>query len=169
MQGVDYMLAEVLFPNYLAQLEDLYGAECSLVKALTLMAAAVTAEDIRHMLVQRLAQTRTQLDRLQRVFRELKIQPAADLGPELQDLLSHTSELAHTVTNTALVDSQLLTVAQEFGAYQIASYSTVCTFAQALNQKRSLRLLMESLDEVRSAYKQLSALAENRQFAASAS
>jgi ferritin-like metal-binding protein YciE len=159
------MLADVLFPSYVAQLEDLYGAESSLIRALSLMAATVTAEDIKQMLVQRLDQTRMQLTRLQRVFQELKIQPVEEMGPELQDLLSQTTELARTVKNPALVDSQLLTVAQELGGYQIAAYSTVCTFAQALNQERAMRLLMESLDEERSAYKQMRALAESRQFA----
>jgi ferritin-like metal-binding protein YciE len=160
----DGMLADVLFPSYVAQLEDLYGAESSLIRALTLMAATVIDDDIRQALVQRLEQTRMQLERLQRVFRELKIQPTAEVGPELQELLSQTSELARTVTNTALVDSQLLTVALELGGYLIAAYSTVCTFAQALNEERALRLLMESLDEERSAYKQLRALSESRQY-----
>jgi ferritin-like metal-binding protein YciE len=158
------MLADVLFPSYVAQLEDLYGAESSLIRAFTLMADTVTDEYTRQALVQRLEQTRVQLERLRRVFRELKIQPAAEVGPELQDLLSQTSELGRTVKNTALIDSQLLIVALELGGYQIAAYSTVCTFAQALNQERALRLLMESLDEERSAYRQLRALSESHQY-----
>ncbi|MCC7207984.1 MAG: DUF892 family protein [Anaerolineae bacterium] len=158
------MLPEVLFPSYVAQLEDLYNAETSLVRALSLMVATVTAEDIKQALSDRLAQTRMQLERLQRVFAELEIQPAATVGPELQDLLSQTTELARTVKNSALVDSQLLTVAQELGGYQIAAYSTVCTFAQALNQDRALRLLLESLDEERRGYKEMKALSESRQY-----
>lgn len=157
------MLPDVLFSGYVAQLEDLYNAESSLIKALSLMAATVSDESAKQALIERLHQTHMQIERLQRVFGELKIQPAAALGQEVQDLLAQAAELGRTVTDPALVDAQLLTVAQELGGYQIAAYSTVCTFAQALNQDRALRLLLESLDEERRAYKEMRALAARRQ------
>jgi ferritin-like metal-binding protein YciE len=147
---------------FLHGLKDIYYAENQIVKNLPKMIEAASDSELKKGLKQHLAETETQVIRLEQVF-ELLGEPAkATRCPGIDGILTEGDNLlgeveGRTVTNAAVVAS-----GQAVEHYEITRYGSLIAWAQELGKDDIIPLLERNLREEKAADKKLSAIAEAR-------
>jgi ferritin-like metal-binding protein YciE len=139
---------------------DLYNAESQLLKALPRMAKAATAPDLRAAFDRHLGETRTQIERLDRVCVDLGIRPKGKTCHAMKGLIEEGQEVMSSTGDPAAKDAALIGAAQKIEHYEIASYGTARTFARVLGEAAAADLLQQTLDEEEATDERLTALAE---------
>lgn len=142
------------------ELRDLYSAENQLVKALPRMAKASTSAKLRQGFERHLQQTRRHAERLQQVCDELGASPKGKKCVAMEGLIEEGKELMSEDAPGTVRDAALIAAAQKVEHYEIASYGTVCAWAEQLGHRRALRQLQQTLEEEKQTDEKLSQLAE---------
>ena len=140
-------------------LQDIYYAENSIVKALPEMVEKATNRDLTKGLRDHLEETKTQVGRLEQVFKKLGHQPRAARCPAIDGLISEAEELAGEVADKQVLDAAIIAAAQAVEHYEIARYGTLIAWAEELGHDDVVRLLTTNLNEEKAADKKLSNLA----------
>jgi ferritin-like metal-binding protein YciE len=78
----------------------------------------------------------------------------------MQGLIEEATEIMEEDAEDAVMDAGIIAAAQKVEHYEIASYGTVRTWAQACGENEAAELLQETLDEEGDADKRLTELAE---------
>lgn len=146
----------------LDQIQDLYGAENQLIKALPKMAKAASTESLRNAFQEHLETTRQQKKRLEQVFAELDKKPKAKKCKGMEGLLEEGKEMMEEDAEPAIRDAGLIAAAQRVEHYEIAGYGTVRTLAQQLGLEKAAQLLQQTLDEEGYTDQRLTDLAESQ-------
>ncbi|HVK11161.1 MAG TPA: ferritin-like domain-containing protein [Gemmataceae bacterium] len=154
------MALESLHDLYVEELRDLYNAENQLLKALPRMAKAASHEDLRAAFTEHLEVTRGQVERLDRIFKELGEKPTGKKCKAMEGLIAEGKEILEEDAEPAVLDAALIAAAQKVEHYEMAGYGCVRTFARRLGYDRAAGLLQETLDEEGEADKTLTELAE---------
>ena len=147
---------------YLAQIEDLYDAEHRLVDALPKMADAAGHPELKAAFNEHLAQTKTHIARLEKVFRSLGKEPKRQTCAAMKGLVSEGSDMISAKGDRATRDAALIAAAQRVEHYEMAGYGTVRTFAKILGHTDQMNLLQQTLDEEGQTDKKLTELAEHK-------
>ena len=142
------------------EVRDLYHAEKQLVKALPRMAKAATSDALRDAIESHLAETETQVSRLEQVFDLLEEKPRAKMCAGMAGIIEEGSDLLKEGGGDAVLDAGIIAAAQRAEHYEIAAYGTTAAWAEALGLGEVADLLRETLDEEKAADEKLSALAE---------
>ena len=142
------------------QLQDLRSAEDQLIEALPKMADAASNPELRSAFQTHLTETRTQKDRLDRVFRLLGRQPQSETCEAMRGLVSEGEEMISMEGDPEVKDAALIAAAQRVEHYEIAAYGCARTFARQLGHDDIADLLQETLDEEGATDKKLTKLAE---------
>ena len=79
----------------------------------------------------------------------------------MKGLVEEGAEILGEDGEDSVLDAGIIAAAQKVEHYEIASYGTVRTFAELLNQNEASELLQQTLDEENAANEKLNALAEN--------
>lgn len=145
---------------YIEQLRDLYSAETQLVDALPKMAQAASSSDLKSAFKQHLDETKSQKQRLERIFSELGTSPQGETCQAMQGLIEEGEEIINTQAQPAVKDAALIAAAQRVEHYEMAGYGTVRTFANELGYDNAKNLLQMTLDEEGNANKKLNSIAE---------
>jgi ferritin-like metal-binding protein YciE len=153
------MKLEGLQDLYIAELKDLYSAENQLVKALPKMAKAASSPELRAAFEEHLEETRGQVDRLGKVFKELSDSPKGKKCKAMEGLIEEGSEMMEEDAPPEVMDAALIAAAQRVEHYEIAGYGTVRTYAELLGFAKAAKLLQETLDEESAADTKLTELA----------
>ena len=161
MQQEETVELESLKDLYIDELKDLYSAESQLVKALPKMAKAASNPQLVKAFNTHLRQTERQVQRLDRVFKELDESPRGKKCVGMEGLIKEGQELIKEKPEPEVLDAGLISKAQHVEHYEIAGYGTVRTYAQQLGFERQAQLLQETLDEETETDKLLSNLAES--------
>jgi ferritin-like metal-binding protein YciE len=146
---------------YLDELKDLYSAENQLVKALPKMAKAANAPELRAAFEEHLEETRNQVKRLERIFKELDASPRGKKCKGMEGLIEEGKEILGEDADANVLDAALIAAAQRVEHYEMAGYGCVRTFARLLGYDDAADLLQETLDEEGAADKKLTQLAES--------
>lgn len=154
------MELESLRELYVDELKDLYSAENQILKALPKMIKAASHPELRAALTDHERVTRKQVQRLDRIFRELDESPRGKKCHGMEGLLEEGKELISEKPEADVLDAGLISKAQHVEHYEIAGYGTVRTWAQLLGYEQQAALLQETLDEEADADKTLTELAE---------
>jgi ferritin-like metal-binding protein YciE len=129
-------------------LMDIYDAEHQVLEALPKMAEAAKSDALKKGFTQHLAQTRKQIERLEKVFETVNRQPRRKPCKGMQGLIEegqhHMEELKE---EPEALDAGLIASAQKVEHYEIAAYGTVKTYAEMLGNERAAKLLDETLSE----------------------
>jgi ferritin-like metal-binding protein YciE len=142
--------------TFLEELKDLYDAEKQLLKALPKMAKAAKHEELKEAFETHIDETENHIQRLEEVF-EVFGQPAktkkckamVGLIEEAQDLIEEEEG-----------DAALICAAQKVEHYEIASYGSLRTWAEMLEETQAVDLLEETLDEEKATDEKLTEIAE---------
>lgn len=136
-----------------------YDAERRLTTTLPKMAEAADAVELKHALTWHLNQTKTHVDRLERVFGMLNCVPKADTGEAARGIVQASQDVIDLNAGNSVKDAALIAAVQEADHYQIAAYGTLRTWAQVINKPEAARLLEETLADEKKADQTLSAIA----------
>jgi ferritin-like metal-binding protein YciE len=155
------MELESLHELYVDELKDLYSAETQILKALPRMIKAASSRELKKAFTEHERVTRRQVQRLERIFKDLDESPRGKKCHGMEGLLEEGKELISEKPEPDVLDAGLISKAQHVEHYEIAGYGTVRTWAQQLGLDRHVTLLQETLDEEGDADKTLSQLAES--------
>ncbi|MES2476355.1 MAG: ferritin-like domain-containing protein [Verrucomicrobiota bacterium] len=144
---------------FVDQLRDILWAEKELVKALPKMAKAAKDKKLSAAFTAHLAETKTHVTRLEKIFKTLGKAARAKKCAAMEGLLKEADELAEDYKDSSALDAALITAAQKVEHYEIGSYGTIRAFATRLGYKDVVKLLTETLDEEGNADKTLTKIA----------
>ncbi len=149
---------------FVHELRDLYNAEQQLVSALPKMARAATSSDLQSAFTMHLEETRTHVNRLEKIFNSLGTTSVGKECEAMKGLLKEGEEAINARGDSAVKDAALIAAAQRVEHYEIAGYGTARTFADQLGFDDAADLLQDTLDEEGAADKKLTKLAEGTVF-----
>lgn len=99
------------------------------------------------MLTEHLEETRGQVERLDRIFKQLGSKAQGKECPALKGLVEETEELMSEAKNPAVLDAGLIGCAQAVEHYEMARYGTLRAWAEQLEMDDAVALLEETLEE----------------------
>ena len=144
------------------ELKDLYSAEKQLTKALPKMAKAATNEDLKQAFESHLEETEGQIERLEKIFKQLDISyTRVEKCKAMEGLIEEGKDIMEEGLEPEVLDAALICAAQKVEHYEIAGYGCARTFAQQLGLEEVANLLQETLDEEGNADKKLNEIAES--------
>ena len=152
---------ESLRDLYIEELKDLYSAENQIIKALPKMIKAATSPDLKAGFEEHLEQTRGQVDRLEKIFKQLDESPKGKKCKGMEGLLEEGKELMEEDAEPEVLDAGLIAAAQHVEHYEIAGYGCVRTYAELLGDKTAVKLLQETLDEEKDTDQKLTMIAKS--------
>jgi ferritin-like metal-binding protein YciE len=154
------MHLQTLQDLFVSELRDLYNAENQLVKALPKMAKAAHSPQLRNAIQEHLEQTRHQVDRLTECFEKLGQTARGRKYYAMRGLIEEGEDIMDESAEPDVMDAGIIAAAQKVEHYEIASYGTVCTWAERIGQHEILHLLQETLNEEKATDEKLTHLAE---------
>ena len=132
---------------FLHQVQDVYYAEQQITKALPKMIEKATAKELKQGFETHLAETETQISRLERVFEMIGETPKGATCPAIDGIIKEANEVAGETANKAVLDAALIASAQAVEHYEIARYGTLIAWAKQLGRSDCAKLLQVTLDE----------------------
>jgi ferritin-like metal-binding protein YciE len=154
------MKLDTLKKLYVEELRDVYSAEQQLVKALPKMAKGASSDELREAIKSHLEETKGQVERLEQIFEGLDETPKGKTCKAMKGLVEEGSEILEETGDDSVLDAGIIAAAQKVEHYEIATYGTLRTWADLLNEDEAAGLLQETLDEEGEADKKLNDLAE---------
>ncbi|MEO5754106.1 MAG: ferritin-like domain-containing protein [Chthoniobacterales bacterium] len=145
---------------WIEEMRDLYNAENQLVKALPKMAKAASTPDLRKAFEGHLKETKTHVERLEKIFKKLGEKPSGKTCKAMKGLVEEGSEMTKEEGSGVVIDAGLIGAAQRVEHYEMAGYGVVRTFASVLGESEAKKLLQTTLDEEGAADKKLTKIAE---------
>ena len=144
------------------ELKDIYSAENQLLKALPQMAEAAESKDLRAAFEKHLDQTRTHVERIEEICRDLKIEPSGKTCAGMGGLIKEGEEVIQSDMDTEPKQAALIGAAQRVEHYEIAAYGTARAHAKQLAYVKAFEVLTQTLNEEKDTDQKLTHLAENR-------
>jgi ferritin-like metal-binding protein YciE len=132
---------------YAAELHDLMNAEKQIVAELPVMASRATSIRLRRAFEDHHAETRVQIDRLRLLLRQLNEPPKGIPGGAVAALIEDARRRFDDTERGETLDAALIAAAQRIEHYELASYGTARSYAEALGDYDAARILQQTLDE----------------------
>ena len=142
------------------ELQDLYDAEQQLVKAIPKMIEAANSSELQEALKEHLSVTQNQVTRLEEVFSELGEKAQKKPCKGMAGIISEGQEMIGEDLEEATMDAAIISAAQKVEHYEIATYGTLCTYAELLGLEEAKELLGQNLEEEKRTDQKLTELAE---------
>jgi Mn-containing catalase len=154
-EGLDELLIE--------EMRDILHAEKQLTKALPKMAQAARFDQLRELFEQHLAETETQIERLNECFDLLGKTARAKPCRGMMGLVEEGQAVMEEgeKKEDAAADLALIGAAQRVEHYEISGYTTARNLAQQLRQRAIVALLSKSLAEEENADQLLNQVARS--------
>lgn len=146
---------------FVHQLQDIYYAEKQLIKALPKMAEKATNTELKRGFLEHLDQTKTHVQRLERVFKMHGAEVKAVDCPAIDGIIKEADETAGEVADKKVLDAALINAAQAAEHYEIVRYGSLVAWAKQLGRNDCASVLKETLDEEKATDEKLTRLAES--------
>jgi ferritin-like metal-binding protein YciE len=147
---------------YFDELGDLYDAETQMIRALTRLAEAARAPELRETLNRHCDESRLHLERLELIFTHWGLRRRTKPCQGVAGIVQEADERLNEAATDDVRDAAIIGVAQRIEHYEIAGYGCARTYARRLNRLDEARLLQETLDEEGRVDRRLTDLAEAR-------
>ena len=145
---------------FLDTLKDIYFAEKKILSALPKMAKAAQSPKLKAAFEKHLAETETQVERLEQVFASIDETPKGKTCDAIMGIIEEGKEIMDEYKGMPALDAGLLAAAQAVEHYEISRYGTLKTWADKLGLQQAVRLLDQTLTEEKSTDEALTELAE---------
>ena len=145
---------------FLDELKDVYHAEKQLVEALPRMAKAADSAELQQAFSDHLAETKGQVERLERILQELGQPARGKRCKGMEGLLEEGKEIMQEEGEPAVIDAALIAAAQRVEHYENAAYGCLRTYAQLLGHENAAKLLSQTLAEEEAADEKLTTIGE---------
>ena len=143
------------------ELKDLYWAEKAVTKAIPKMIKNATSQELIAVLTSHLAETGTQISRLEQVFESINKKPTAIKCEAMEGIIKEGDEIMESTEKGAMRDAGIISAGQKVEHYEMASYGTLRQFAETLGLTEAVSLLEATLNEEKMADKKLSKVAQS--------
>lgn len=154
------MSLESLADAFYDELRDVLSAERQLVSALPKMAKAASDPQLKDAIQSHLAETEKQVERVEQAFAETGKAARAKTCEAMKGLIEESEELVKKEDPSPALDAMLIAGAQKVEHYEIATYGTLCTWAETLGYTKALELLKQNIDEEKMCDEKLSDIAQ---------
>ena len=129
------------------ELRDVFSAEKQLVKALPSMVKHASSPELRKAFEKHLAETEKQVERVEQAFEETGKAARAKTCEAMKGLIEEAEEMLKEDAKPEVKDAVMIACAQKVEHYEIATYGTLCTWAEALGYTKALKLLKQNIAE----------------------
>lgn len=147
---------------FLHTLQDIYYAEHQIEKALPDMAVKASDKELKKGFQMHLRQTKSQIKRLNQVFKKLKQKPSGTKCPAIDGIIDEANDIASDVSDKVVLNAALIAAAQAVEHYEITRYGTLTAWAKALGRADIARLLNANLKEEKATDKKLNGIAKRK-------
>lgn len=154
------MKLDTLEKLYIHELKDLWSAEGQLVDVFPQVVKTARDEHLAGALKKHFEETRTQQDRIERIFESLEYEPGGHRCRAMAGLISEMKDVLGGEVADSVVDAALVAGLQRIEHYEIAGYGVARTFAEKLGRYADADLLQLSLNEEGLTDQKLTLLAE---------
>lgn len=141
------MELETLKELYIEELKDLYSAEQQIARALPKMIKKASSRELQRAFTTHLRETERQAKRLERICRDLGVNPKGKKCVGMEGLIEEAKELIDEKPDADVLDAGLISKAQHVEHYEMAGYGTVRNYARILGHEDHAELLQQTLDE----------------------
>lgn len=141
------MELETLRELYIDELKDLYSAEQQIARALPKMVKKASSRELQRAFSTHLRETERQAKRLERICRDLGVNPKGKKCIGMEGLIAEAKELIDEKPDPDVLDAGLISKAQHVEHYEMAGYGTVRNYARILGHDDHAELLQMTLDE----------------------
>ena len=153
-------VASSLKAFFIDGLKDIYYAENALVKTLPKMFDQATDQKLKTAIKDHLAQTKEQVDRLEKAFELMGLKAEAKQCHAIDGIIKEGAEIMEETAEGPVRDAGIIASAQKVEHYEIATYGTLAAFAKTLNERAVLDLLLKTLGEEKKSDMLLSYIAD---------
>ena len=154
------MSLESLEDAFYDELCDVYHAEKQLVKALPKMVKKASSETLSAAFAAHLEETEAHVERVEKAFKDTGKAAKAKKCEAMAGLLEEAKEMMEEEADPEVMDALLIACAQKVEHYEIATYGTLCTWADQMGHHEALELLKETIEEEETTDERLTELAE---------
>jgi ferritin-like metal-binding protein YciE len=155
-EGMDQDLHEL----FLDELADVYNAEKQLTKALPKLAKAANSDELREALESHLEETEEHITRLEQVFESLDESVKNKTCKAMKGLVEEGDEIVKEQKDSSALDAGIIAACQKVEHYEIATYGTLCAWAEQMGHDQALELLRQTEEEEVAADEKLTEVAE---------
>lgn len=133
---------------YIDQLKDLYNAEIQMIMALSEMAKAATAPELKTAFEQHLEETREHAERLEQILEDIDEEPIGNKCEGMLTLVNEGKKIGEEQEALPEVkDVALIAAAQRIEHFEIAGYGCARAYATLLEEDKAAAMLQDTLDE----------------------
>jgi ferritin-like metal-binding protein YciE len=143
-------------------LRDAYSAEQQLLNALPEMAKAAKSSVLAKLFKDDIAATKTQVGRLCAIFEELGEAPEGKVSLPMEGLLNESQKLAAEGMPPEVLDAALIASAHKIAHYEMASYGSLCGYADSLGHDKAAKTLRASLADEKKFDSELTEIAKTK-------
>lgn len=154
------MSMKTLADAFYDELRDILSAEKQLVKALPKMIKKASCEKLTAALEEHLSETEKQVERVEKSFEDTGKSARAKTCEAMKGLITEAEGMLREDAEPAVRDALIIACSQKIEHYEIATYGTLCTWAESLGYDTALKLLKQNIDEEETADKKLSEVAK---------
>ena len=142
-------------------LKDVLHAENQIIKALPKMIKTASNPQLQQAFQMHLEETKGHVNRLEEVMGILGMPVKGKTCKAMQGIIEEGKEVMSEDAEDDVMDAALIGAAQKVEHYEIASYGTLCTYAELLGLAEAKKLLGQNLEEEKATDQKLSQLAES--------
>jgi ferritin-like metal-binding protein YciE len=142
-------------------LKDVLHAENQIIKALPKMIKTATNPQLQQAFQMHLEQTKGHVSRIEEVMGMMGMPVKVKTCKAMQGIIEEGKEVIGEDAEDDVMDAALIGAAQKVEHYEIATYGTLCTYAELLGLRDAKRLLGQNLEEEKQTDAKLSQLAES--------
>lgn len=146
-------------------LSEIYAVENQIVDELPRIVQKVDSEKLKEALQAHLVETKNQVKRLDRIFKMLNEHPRKiEWAMDIKKLFADAGRFLKDNTSSPLLDAAIIVIAQKIEHFEIATYGSLCEFADVMENKEIRSILKDSLKEEKEADELLTKVAKGGLF-----
>jgi len=143
-----------------SELKTTYSVEDQLTEALQKMAANASDEELQNAFLDHLKQTKNHKERLEKIGSELGIDISGKTCHAIKGIIDAADDfISQDNLSDHVKDAGLIAHAQQAEHHEIATYGTLCAYAEELGNKNISKTLKQTLDEEKMTDETLSKIA----------
>jgi ferritin-like metal-binding protein YciE len=142
------MAVQTMQETFVHEIGDIYDAETQFLKGMEQMVQQVNDPALQNLLRENIGQTQEQIRNLDQVFSLLGKQPQRHKSDAAAALVAEAQKIVREASIPTIRDCVISDAATKNEHFEIASYRTLVTNAEALGQQQVMPLLRQNLQQV---------------------
>ncbi len=136
--------AQDFFKN---ELREIHSAEKQLSRALPRLSKALSSQEVRQAMEERLEHGRELLESIEEVAEEMGLSMGRQKNQAIEGLIEDARELSETIKNDKVLDAALIAGVQKIEHYCIAAWGTAAELGRSMGQQRVAEVFERALDQ----------------------